>query len=233
MNGKFPKFGRIQALCLPEPVCCSLFLSHDILASGSDDRTIRIWNSRTSAQLQTLRGHTAYVRALLWHPELPYILFSGSWDSTIRTWDLTRGDCIYVASEHHADVYGLCCHPKRPFMLASTSRDTSLRFWAADSLAMQGLLPAILDPSRFEDIVATNDTIIKEATPFFFREKGVEVPNQTFDALRRRKHRLYGVGSRQLYQDLKALGDVKEDRNKVAAYRMIVSFFLFRRGIEA
>ena len=81
-----------------------------IICSGSDDRSIRIWNwtpsFRGQRQLRRLTGHSSYVRGLLWHSELPQILFSGSWDATIRVWDVAESRCIYTAYEHHADVYG-------------------------------------------------------------------------------------------------------------------------------
>jgi WD40 repeat protein len=121
------------------------------LASGSDDRTIIVWNIDTR-QSRPLQGHTHHVRALVWHTELPYILLSGSWDGSIRMWDIRTQvirscvaffnfcnvfnllpfcqSCIHVLSDHHADVYTLSAHPDRPFLFVSSSRDTSVRLWS-------------------------------------------------------------------------------------------------------
>lgn len=59
------------------------------LASGSTDKTIRVWNPdkpevRYSIQL---RGHTQTVDQLCWDPTNPDQLVSASPDKTVRFWD--------------------------------------------------------------------------------------------------------------------------------------------------
>lgn len=59
------------------------------LASGSTDKTIRVWNPdkpevRYSIQL---RGHTQTVDNLRWDPTNPDHLVSASPDKTVRFWD--------------------------------------------------------------------------------------------------------------------------------------------------
>mmetsp|Transcript_66992 Transcript_66992/g.160514 ORF Transcript_66992/g.160514 Transcript_66992/m.160514 type:complete len:983 (-) Transcript_66992:192-3140(-) len=55
------------------------------LISGSDDRTVRIWDYQTKQCVQTLSGHTNNISVALFHPALPIIL-SGSEDGTVRIW---------------------------------------------------------------------------------------------------------------------------------------------------
>jgi WD40 repeat protein len=57
------------------------------LASGTLDKTVRVWEN--GACLLTLAGHTSLVRALAVLPDGK--LASGSWDETVRVWDAASG----------------------------------------------------------------------------------------------------------------------------------------------
>lgn len=78
----------------------------DILCSGSDDSSVRIWSYSRAQCLAVLVGHSDNVRGLAWCPELPFLLISGSWDRTMRVWDARRATCLDVVLDHGADVYG-------------------------------------------------------------------------------------------------------------------------------
>eukprot|EP00455_Lapot_gusevi_P040938 TRINITY_DN4691_c0_g1_i4.p1 TRINITY_DN4691_c0_g1~~TRINITY_DN4691_c0_g1_i4.p1 ORF type:complete len:1101 (-),score=371.19 TRINITY_DN4691_c0_g1_i4:99-3326(-) len=132
------------------------------LCSGSDDRTIIVWNIKTNEHT-VLTGHTNNVRALLWHPELPYLLLSGSWDGTIRLWDIRTSTCLSVLSDHHADVYGLAMHPLRPFVFVSSSRDTSVRFWNIDEHRIAALrMKCILAGGLPAEVLGTTDDVMRK-----------------------------------------------------------------------
>lgn len=55
------------------------------IISGSDDRTVKIWDYQTHNCIQTLTGHTNNVSTALFHPSLP-IIMTGSEDGTTRIW---------------------------------------------------------------------------------------------------------------------------------------------------
>ncbi|XP_050694797.1 WD repeat-containing protein 17-like isoform X3 [Eriocheir sinensis] len=105
----------------------------DILCSGSDDSSVRIWSYSKAQCLNILVGHSDNVRGLVWCPEVPFLLISGSWDRTMRVWDARHAACLDVVLDHGADVYGLSIHPVRPFLLASCSRDSTMRLWSLAS----------------------------------------------------------------------------------------------------
>jgi WD40 repeat protein len=46
---------------IPNHVLCLLLLSNGQLASGSGDKTIKIWNTVTGDCIKTLEGHTCNI----------------------------------------------------------------------------------------------------------------------------------------------------------------------------
>ncbi|THU75876.1 WD40 repeat-like protein, partial [Dendrothele bispora CBS 962.96] len=57
------------------------------VASGSQDHTVRIWDTQTGEQVgQPLQGHTAQVTSVAYSPDGRCVA-SGSRDCTVRIWD--------------------------------------------------------------------------------------------------------------------------------------------------
>src|SRR5438270_11456946 len=57
-----------------------------VVASGSDDNTIRLWDGQTSQSLRTLEGHPASIKSIAWSSD-GSLLASESNDNKIRIWD--------------------------------------------------------------------------------------------------------------------------------------------------
>lgn len=92
----YAHFTAIAGLKKPPPASSS----SEFMATGSRDKSIRLWDSRGSL-LKTLTGHDNWVRALAFHPGGKYLL-SVSDDKTIRCWDLTQdGRCVKTVQEAH------------------------------------------------------------------------------------------------------------------------------------
>jgi WD40 repeat protein len=66
-----------------------------ILASGSDDKTIKLWDLAGGKELRTLSGHGDDVRSVAWSVD-GKTLARGSSDKTIKLWDekLAQRDCL-------------------------------------------------------------------------------------------------------------------------------------------
>ncbi len=79
------------------------------LASGSDDRTIILWdvaNPKAPTQLSVLSGHKGWVESVTFSAN-GKTLASGSWDNTIILWDVTNPKSptqLSVLSGHKDDV---------------------------------------------------------------------------------------------------------------------------------
>jgi WD40 repeat protein len=95
------------------------------LASGSADKTIRIWNLHFGNSLHVLEGHEDWVTSLVVLPNGS--LASGSRDATIRIWNLNTRKAIKVLKGHNDWIN--CMVVLTNGSLATGSRDTSIRIW--------------------------------------------------------------------------------------------------------
>ncbi|ETO31380.1 G-protein beta WD-40 repeats containing protein [Reticulomyxa filosa] len=105
--------------------------------SGSEDKTIRIWDIETIKQLIVFKGHENLVQSVKYGSnELGNIILSGSWDKSVRLWDVRSGQQTQVFNGHTNYVYAV---EYPPFVIknssgnlnviCSGSRDNTIRFW--------------------------------------------------------------------------------------------------------
>src|SRR5207249_1024668 len=57
------------------------------IVSGSEDKTVTVWDAHTGQEIRTLKGHNGRVWSVVFSPDGKRIL-SGSDDTTVRVWDV-------------------------------------------------------------------------------------------------------------------------------------------------
>ena len=97
------------------------------LASGSKDKTVRLWDTDTNEELAILQKHTGWTNALAFSPD-GKMLASGSADKTVQLWDTATGEHLATFAKHRRGIAALAFSPDGR-TLASGSIDGTIRFW--------------------------------------------------------------------------------------------------------
>ncbi|ETO32188.1 hypothetical protein RFI_04928 [Reticulomyxa filosa] len=114
------------------------------ICSGSDDKTIRIWDIETFKPLTVFKGHTYWVRSVKYGSNKlgsicsANIILSCSEDKFVCLWDIRSGKQI---QKFHGHTHGVTCVEYSPFVIdikfsgsssnviCSGSIDNTIRFW--------------------------------------------------------------------------------------------------------
>ncbi|KAI0446385.1 vegetative incompatibility protein HET-E-1 [Xylaria telfairii] len=97
------------------------------LASGSNDKTIKMWDVLGGICTQTFEGHEGGVNSIAISPDSRW-LASGSEDKTIKIWDVAKGVCTQMFEGHKGGVDSIAISPDGSW-LASGSRDKTVKIW--------------------------------------------------------------------------------------------------------
>jgi WD40 repeat protein len=96
-------------------------------ASGSADKTVKLWNPESAGLVRTYKGHKDFVTALSFASD-GRTLASGSLDGGVRLWSTTANRLIRQLSLHKVKVTGLAFSPSAD-LLASADEDGVVRLW--------------------------------------------------------------------------------------------------------
>jgi WD40 repeat protein len=97
------------------------------LASGSADRTVKLWKLDSTVARCSLSGHSSLINAVAFSPD-GQTLASGSWDHTIKIWNLETKELIHTLCEHSGWIKSVAISPDGE-SLASSSADKSIKIW--------------------------------------------------------------------------------------------------------
>ncbi|KAK8754015.1 hypothetical protein OTU49_008024 [Cherax quadricarinatus] len=105
--------------------CMALSEDSSLLVSGSDDRTVHMWSTKSEPieNLGVLNGHTGFIQCATVYDT--YVI-TGSKDTTIKKWDMATAACEYTYTGHTGRVNRVICSGE---FLFSTSHDKTARAW--------------------------------------------------------------------------------------------------------
>ncbi|KAK0410128.1 hypothetical protein QR680_004962 [Steinernema hermaphroditum] len=112
-----------------EHVITCLQIHGDLIITGSDDNTIKVWSASQAKCLHTLTGHIGGV----WSSQVSSdgkVLISGSTDRTVKVWCMETGRLLHSLVGHTSTVRCMALNGR---MLVSGSRDATLRIWNIDT----------------------------------------------------------------------------------------------------
>ncbi|KAJ3411728.1 protein with putative role during mitosis [Chytridiales sp. JEL 0842] len=114
------------------------------VATGSRDKTIKIWDTQTDQCIYTLTGHDNWVRGLAFHPNGNFLL-SVADDKSLRVWDLASGRCIKQLDAHPHFVTTIAVNGVG--IVGTGSVDQSVKVWNRQfKKSLQKAMPSLTVP---------------------------------------------------------------------------------------
>ncbi|EED24357.1 taf5, putative [Talaromyces stipitatus ATCC 10500] len=134
-----------------------------LLASSSNDKTVKLWDAATKSLQQTLEGHSDSVGAVTFSPD-GRLVASCSDDKTIKLWDADTGS-LQQTLEGHSDWIRAVAFSPDGRLVASGSRDKTVKLWDPTTGSLQQTLDdrpvwaraAMFSPEGYNSILVKND----------------------------------------------------------------------------
>mmetsp|Transcript_31021 Transcript_31021/g.74948 ORF Transcript_31021/g.74948 Transcript_31021/m.74948 type:complete len:480 (-) Transcript_31021:101-1540(-) len=103
-----------------------------LVGSVSDDRTVRIWDTRTPEKAEHIivDAHTADVNGISFNPSMEMTFATASADKTVAIWDMRNlKSKVHTLEGHTDEVYQVEWAPFNESILASCSADRRVAIW--------------------------------------------------------------------------------------------------------
>lgn len=107
--------------------CLSYSPKKDILATGSDDTTWKLWTMNNCDLIMSGEGHQDWIGGVSFHPYDNY-LATASGDGTVKIWDFANAKCQTTYTEHGQPVWRCDFHDSGDFLI-TCSMDHSIKLW--------------------------------------------------------------------------------------------------------
>ncbi len=104
-------------------ICLSLNSARSyILASGSADTTVKIWDINTQKCLHTMTHHSSKVQSVKWHPVEEGVMATAGFDHKLCLQDV-RDSKVSLSRDMKADVESLVWNPHDTHLLSVSAED--------------------------------------------------------------------------------------------------------------
>ena len=98
------------------------------VVSGSDDKSVRLWDIQISTPVKTFLGHSCSISSVSISANRSLVA-SGSWDCTVRLWDVQTGGCQRIIGQYSCPVTSVSFSPTDPRSFMSASQDGVAQIW--------------------------------------------------------------------------------------------------------
>jgi WD40 repeat protein len=118
----------------------------ELLAAGTGDGEVHLWQAATGMPLRTLKGLTDWVWCISFSPD-GRILASGGSDQNVRLWEVSTGQLLANLQEHTNRIRAIAFSPTGR-ILASAGEDQTIRLWDASTFQSLSTLQGHTKPVR-------------------------------------------------------------------------------------
>ncbi|KAI7761130.1 hypothetical protein LZL87_014344 [Fusarium oxysporum] len=131
----------------------SVVFSNDdkLIASGSNDGTVKIWHIETDEEEQTLAARTDWVTSVVFSKD-DKLIASGSRDGIVRIWNVATGKEEQTLEGHTYSVTSIV-FSKDDKLIASGSRDGTIKIWNV----VTGTNLKIFDAGQVTEVLSFTD----------------------------------------------------------------------------
>jgi WD40 repeat protein len=98
-----------------------------LLATGGDDKKVRLWDVRQRRPLATLTGHTNRVKAATFSPDGRILATAGGQDKTVQLWDVPRRARLTTLTGHTGATVSMSFSPDGGTLAVTDS--SGVRLW--------------------------------------------------------------------------------------------------------
>ncbi len=125
--------GRVRSVCLS--------VDGRFALSGSDDKTIKLWDTATGHCLRTYQGHETFLGAVCFSTDGKYIVSAGG--RTLRLWEIQTGRCLCTLASPRGFNHSLCLSQDGQYALTG-SGDDLVKVWAINTALIPSPAPMML-----------------------------------------------------------------------------------------